>query len=122
MRVNPTPKLVTNLGRYLCGDTSITPSLDQDSSQEGIYSLKRSKETAAENKAITGHGMDEVKITAKDTKVAEDEETKLTRRGAVAAFKEFAIRFGPTLFTAIPKVWESVSNPLMRAFSNGMFL
>ncbi|KAG0337819.1 TATA-binding protein-associated factor mot1, partial [Podila horticola] len=119
LRVNPTPKLVTNLGRYLCGDTSITPSLDQDSSQEGIYSLKKSKETAAENKAVTGHGMEDVKITAKDTKAAEDEETKLTRRGAVAAFKEFAMRFGPTLFTAIPRVWESISHPLMRAFSNG---
>ncbi|KAF9103655.1 TATA-binding protein-associated factor mot1 [Mortierella sp. AM989] len=119
LRVAPTPKLVKNLGRYLCGDTTITPSLDQDSSMEGIFSLKKSKEAVADNKAVSGHGIEDVKISAKDTKIAEDEETKLTRRGAVAAFKEFAERFGPNLFTAVPKVWECMSAPLTAAFSNG---
>ncbi|KAG0345016.1 TATA-binding protein-associated factor mot1 [Podila humilis] len=112
VRVVPTPKLVTNLGRYLCGDTTITPSLDQDSSQEGIYSLKKSKEIAAEGKTAAGHGMHDEKLAAKD------EETRLTRRGAEIAFKEFANRFGPSLFTAIPKVWECISSPLIKAFSN----
>ncbi|KAF9407514.1 TATA-binding protein-associated factor mot1, partial [Podila epigama] len=119
VRVVPTPKLVTNLGRYLCGDTTITPSLEQDSSQEGIFSLKKSKDATADSKPVSGHGMEDVKITAKDTKVVEDEETMLTRRGAVAAFKEFAERFGPSLFQEIPKVWECMSSPLERAFSNG---
>ncbi|KAF9426594.1 TATA-binding protein-associated factor mot1, partial [Entomortierella beljakovae] len=118
LRVAPTPKLVKNLGRYLCGDTTITPSLDQDSSIEGIFSLKKSKEAAAD-KNLGGHGMEGVKITANDTKVIENEETKLTRRGAVAAFKEFAARFGANLFTAVPKVWECMQSPLVEAFSNG---
>ncbi|KAF8933060.1 TATA-binding protein-associated factor mot1 [Dissophora ornata] len=119
LRVVPTPKLVKNLGRCLCGDTSITPSLDQDSSLEGIYSLKKSKDAAADNKTVGGHGMEDIKISAKDTKVAEDEETKLTRRGAMAAFKEFAERFGVDLFTAVPKVWECISAPLTMSFTNG---
>ena len=119
LRVAPTPKLVKNLGRYLCGDTSITPSLDQDSSLEGIFSLKKSKDAAAADaKAVSGHGMEDVKITAKDTKIVEDEETRLTRRGALAAFKEFAERFGSSLFTEVPKVWECISEPLS-AFANG---
>ncbi|GJJ70462.1 TATA-binding protein-associated factor [Entomortierella parvispora] len=119
LRVVPTPKLVKNLGRYLCGDTSITPSLDQDSSLEGIFSLKKSKEaSAADAKTVGGHGMEDVKITAKDTTIVEDEETKLTRRGAVAAFKEFAERFGSSLFTEVPKVWECISEPLS-AFASG---
>ncbi|KAG0310055.1 TATA-binding protein-associated factor mot1 [Dissophora globulifera] len=121
VRVAPTPKLVKNLGRYLCGDTSITPSLDQDSSLEGIYSLKKSKEAAAaaDIKSVSGHGMEDVKISAKDTKVVVDEETKLTRRGAVSAFKEFAERFGAGLFTAVPKVWECIGSPLTTSFANG---
>ncbi|KAG0366019.1 hypothetical protein BC939DRAFT_503250 [Gamsiella multidivaricata] len=119
LRTVPTPKLVKNLGRYLCGDTSITPSLDQDSSLEGIFSLKKSKDSVADNKTVSGHGMEDVKISAKDTKIVEDEETKLTRRGAVAAFKEFAERFGPDLFIQIPKVWECISTPLTTAFAHG---
>ncbi|KAF8977691.1 TATA-binding protein-associated factor mot1 [Entomortierella lignicola] len=122
VRVAPTPKLVKNLGRYLCGDTTITPSLDQDSSMEGIFSLKKSKEAAADSKNLSGHGMEDVKISAKDTTLAEDEQTRLTRRGAVAAFKEFAQRFGPNLFTAVPKVWECMSAPLTAAFANGPIL
>ncbi|KAG0207805.1 TATA-binding protein-associated factor mot1 [Mortierella sp. GBA30] len=118
LRVVPTPKLINNLGRYLCGDTSITPSLDQDSSLEGIFSLKKSREAAAETKTVGGHGMDDVKISAKDTKPVEDEETRLTRRGALAAYKEFAERFGSTLFTSVPKMWECIHEPLT-AFANG---
>ncbi|KAF9571268.1 TATA-binding protein-associated factor mot1 [Mortierella alpina] len=119
LRVKPTPKLIKNLGRYLCGDTSITPSLDQDSSLEGIFSLKKSKEAAAEAKAVSGHGMDDVKISAKDVKPAEDEEAKLTRRGALAAYKEFAERFGSSLFTVVPKIWECIHDPLTTAFADG---
>ncbi|KAF9583392.1 TATA-binding protein-associated factor mot1, partial [Lunasporangiospora selenospora] len=119
LRVIPTPKLIKNLSRYLCGDVSITPSLEQDSSLEGIYSLKKSKEAAADNKTVGGHGMDDIKISAKDTQIVEDEEAKLTRRGAVEAFKEFAQRFGSDLFTAVPKVWECISSPLQGAFQNG---
>ncbi|KAF9987784.1 TATA-binding protein-associated factor mot1 [Modicella reniformis] len=121
LRAAPTPKLVKNLGRYLCGDTSITPSLDQDSSVEGIFSLKKSKDpaAAAENKIVTGHGIEDIKISSKDTSVAENEDVKLTRRGAIATFKEFAERFGSDLFTAVPKVWECMSAPLTTAFTNG---
>ncbi|KAF9189260.1 TATA-binding protein-associated factor mot1 [Haplosporangium sp. Z 11] len=122
LRVVPTPKLIKNLGRYLCGDTSVTPSLDQDSSLEGIFSLKKSKEAAADAKAVSGHGIEDVKISAKDTKVVEDEETMLTRRGALAAFKEFAERFGPSLFIAVPKIWECIHDPLKTAFSDGPIL
>ncbi|ORZ06342.1 hypothetical protein BCR41DRAFT_311626, partial [Lobosporangium transversale] len=119
LRVIPTPKLIKNLGRYLCGDTTITPSLDQDSSLEGIFSLKRSKEAALDSKIVGGRGMEDVKISAKDTKVAEDDETRLTRRGAEAAFKEFAVRFGSNLFSAVPKVWECMSSPLISSFAQG---
>ncbi|KAG0222703.1 TATA-binding protein-associated factor mot1 [Mortierella sp. GBA43] len=119
LRVVPTPKLVKNLGRYLCGDTSVTPSLDQDSSIEGIFSLKKSKEAGAENKVVTGHGIEDIKLSVKDTDLADDDEAKLTRRGAIAAFKEFALRFGPELFIAVPKIWECMSAPLTAAFANG---
>ncbi|KAG0251256.1 TATA-binding protein-associated factor mot1 [Actinomortierella ambigua] len=129
LRVVPTPKLVSNLGRYLCGDTSVTPSLDQDSSIEGIYSLKRVKDTSDEKVSVStsgaksasnGHGLDDVKISVKDTKEpVEDEEAKLTRRGALCAFKEFAQRFGADLFKVIPRIWEGMSNPLLSAFANG---
>jgi len=119
LRVVPTPKLIKNLGRYLCGDTSVTPSLDQDSSIEGMFSLKKSKDAAAENKVVTGHGIEDIKLSAKDTTLVEDEEAKLTRRGAIAAFREFAGRFKSDLFIAVPKVWECMSAPLMTAFANG---
>ncbi|KAG0053998.1 TATA-binding protein-associated factor mot1 [Gryganskiella cystojenkinii] len=119
-RAAPTPKLVTNLGRYLCGDTSTTPSLDQDSSLEGIFSLKKSKDAAAaDSKTVGGHGVDDVKIADKDTKIAEDEDLKLARRGGLAAFKEFAVRFGSNLFKEVPKIWECISDPLTTAFSKG---
>ncbi|KAG0242090.1 TATA-binding protein-associated factor mot1 [Actinomortierella wolfii] len=129
LRVVPTPKLVSNLGRYLCGDTSQTPSLEQDSSIEGIYSLKKVKDTADEKVSVSasggkaasnGHGLDDVKVSVKDTQEpVEDEEAKLTRRGALCAFKEFAERFGADLFKVIPRIWEGMSNALVSAFSNG---
>ncbi|KAF9286646.1 TATA-binding protein-associated factor mot1 [Linnemannia elongata] len=119
LRVVPTPKLIKNLARYLCGDTSVTPSLDQDSSLEGIFSLKKSKEAAADSKLVSGHGMEDVKVSAKDIKEEDDEQAKLTRRGALAAFKEFAGRFGPSLFTEVPKIWECIHAPLTTAFANG---
>ncbi|KAG0273471.1 TATA-binding protein-associated factor mot1 [Linnemannia exigua] len=120
LRVAPTPKLIKNLARYLCGDTSVTPSLDQDSSLEGIFSLKKSKEAASDSKVVSGHGMEDVKVSAKDIKEEDDDEqAKLTRRGALAAFKEFAGRFGPSLFTEVPKIWECIHTPLTTAFANG---
>ncbi|KAF9923701.1 TATA-binding protein-associated factor mot1 [Linnemannia zychae] len=119
LRVVPTPKLIKNLARYLCGDTSVTPSLDQDSSLEGIFSLKKSKEASADIKVISGHGMEDVKVSAKDIKEDDDEQAKLTRRGALAAFREFAERFGPRLFAEAPKIWECINTPLTTAFANG---
>ncbi|KAI1306108.1 TATA-binding protein-associated factor mot1 [Mortierella claussenii] len=119
LRVVPTPKLIKNLGRYLCGDTTITPSLDQDSSLEGILSFKKSKDPAVESRSVGGHGIEDVRISAKDIRTVDDEEAQLTRRGAVAAFTEFAERFGSDLFTTVPKVWECMSSPLLSAFALG---
>jgi TATA-binding protein-associated factor len=93
--------------------------LDQDSSLEGIFSLKKSKDASADSKIVSGHGMEDVKVSAKDIKEEDDEQAKLTRRGALAAFKEFAGRFGPRLFTEVPKIWECIHAPLTTAFANG---
>lgn len=101
--VNPCDKVIRNLFTFLCQDTTITPVFG--TSVEGILSLKEDKPVA--------------KKSGKQDVVEETEEqitSRITRRGALEALRALAKRFGPRLFSAVPRYWDGISLALTQSF------
>ncbi|RXK40222.1 TATA-binding protein-associated factor [Tremella mesenterica] len=105
-KVNPCEKVVKNLFTFLCQDTTVTPVFVL--STEGIMSLKEKEE----------------KKEGKKVKVEEQEETeqermmRITRRGALEAFRALASKFGEKALDKVPKLWEGMNGALEKYFSS----
>lgn len=106
-KVNPCDKVIKNLFTFLCQDTAITPVFT--TSTHRIVTLREDR-TALQKKA-----------TSKD--LPEESEAQIaarvTRRGALEAFRALAKRFGPDLFKAVPKYWEGISTALIGPAGTG---
>ncbi|ORX38663.1 hypothetical protein BD324DRAFT_645173 [Kockovaella imperatae] len=102
-KVNPVDKVVKNLFTFLNQDTSMTPVFNPAIDTNQIISLSEDK-PASVTRAAGG-------VT-----VAEETEEQIlmrvTRRGALYAFKRLADEFGPRLFDTVIKVWEGLASPL----------
>ncbi|KAK6910607.1 hypothetical protein I203_104639 [Kwoniella mangroviensis CBS 8507] len=110
-RVNPSDKVVRNLFTFLCSDTSVTPIFAPGpSASTGIITLKDERAAAA-LAAKKGAGKDAIEETE------EQIEARVTRRGALEAFRAMATQFGDRLFDAVPKFWEGVSAALLLNFA-----
>nr|XP_031860125.1 uncharacterized protein CI109_004490 [Kwoniella shandongensis]KAA5527197.1 hypothetical protein CI109_004490 [Kwoniella shandongensis] len=108
-RINPSDKVIKNLFTFLCLDTSITPVFSpSQGSKDGIISLR--EERSASAAAGAKKGKDVVEET--DEQIA----ARVTRRGALEAFRALARSFGPRLFEGVPKFWEGISGALLTSF------
>nr|XP_019011335.1 TATA-binding protein-associated factor [Kwoniella pini CBS 10737]OCF50116.1 TATA-binding protein-associated factor [Kwoniella pini CBS 10737] len=112
-KVNPSDKVVKNLFTFLCSDTSVTPIFASgQGSSSGIISLKEERALSA-NASKKGVGKD-VPEESEDQIAA-----RVTRRGALEAFKALASQFGDKLFEGVPKFWEGISTALISNFAPG---
>ncbi|OCF37798.1 TATA-binding protein-associated factor [Kwoniella heveanensis BCC8398] len=113
-RVNPSDKVIRNLFTFICSDTSITPIFTASpGSTDGIVTLREEKAASAAA-AKRGAGKDAVEET--EEQIA----ARITRRGALEAFRALAKRFGSRLFEAVPKFWEGISAALLNSFDEGV--
>ncbi|WVW85765.1 hypothetical protein I302_107803 [Kwoniella bestiolae CBS 10118] len=113
-RVNPSDKVVRNLFTFLCSDTSVTPIFAPGpSASSGIITLKDEK-VAAASAAKKGSGKDIVEES--EEQIA----ARVTRRGALEAFKALADKFGDRLFEGVPKFWEGITAALLAHFGDGV--
>ncbi|WWC90834.1 uncharacterized protein L201_005771 [Kwoniella dendrophila CBS 6074] len=112
-RVNPSDKVIGNLFAFLCSDTSITPIFAPNSTAiSGIITLKEEKASAA-NATKKGPG--------KDMPEENEEQiaARITRRGALEAFKALANKFGDRLVDGVPRFWQGISAALLANFASG---
>ena len=109
---NPSDKIVKNLFTFLCQDIAVTPVFSAGvGATDGIASLKEEKPVPVKKTAAA----------VKDVPEETDEQiaSRLTRRGALEAFKALAVRFGGELFTQVPKFWEGISLALLTTLGEG---
>jgi TATA-binding protein-associated factor len=103
-------KVIKNLCVFLCQDDSHTPLFSKHSSKEvGILSFNKEIATAVSS-SVGRH---------KDEPVEEPKEIvalRVMRRGGVASFTQLTIKFGPTLFDKVPKIWQCVSEDLLKVY------
>ncbi|WWC63144.1 uncharacterized protein I303_105744 [Kwoniella dejecticola CBS 10117] len=112
-KVNPSDKVVKNLFTFLCSDTSVTPIFaTSQGSSAGIITLKEERALSA-NAAKKGAGKD-ISEESEDQIAA-----RVTRRGALEAFRALASQFGDGLFEGVPKFWDGVSAALLASFTSG---
>lgn len=100
----------------MCSDTSITPIFRPDISSVdgGIETLREEKEAAAKAAKKKGKqgGGDEDETEAQIS-------MRVTRRGALEAFKCLAGMFGERLFEAVPRFWEGIGSALLTTYPTG---
>jgi TATA-binding protein-associated factor len=107
-KVNPSDKVIKNLWTFLCQDTSITPVFSPTAANEGIVSLREDRVQVA-------------KRGAKDVPEETEEQIamRVTRRGALEAFRALAGKFGKELLDEVPKFWEGISAAFLANFADG---
>lgn len=103
--VNPTDKVLKNLFTFLNSDVSVTPVFSTNT--DDILSLKDVPPPQQTKKGIAAPEETEEQIAA-----------RIMRRGALGALGAIARRFGPELFTTVPKYWEGISAALQMADSD----
>lgn len=111
----PPDKIVKNLCTFLCQDVEQTPTFAYSRTiYKGILTLQTWSKVAPSRGKETQEKGEPAK--------SEDEaaKTKLSRRGAGLAFDRLSVKFGPRLFEAIPKMWQSMAGGLLSACSAGM--
>jgi len=109
---NPSDKIVKNLFTFLCQDIAVTPVFSAGpGTTEGIVSLKEDKPVQAKK---TAAGVKDI-VEETDEQIA----SRITRRGALEAFKALAVRFRGALFQQVPKFWDGISSALLNSFSKG---
>jgi len=103
----PADKVITNLMKFYCMDTSETPEYGPNASlYTSILSLR--KEEDRKDYANTA-------AYEMDAKVA-----RITRRGARQALDQLALNFGPDLFAKAPILRSQVEDALHLAFDNDL--
>ena len=97
-KTNPVDKVIKNLFTFLNQDTSTTPVFKPTSDQEGIISLNedRPPPTTKDRNAVPEESEGQIAM-------------RVTRRGALQAFKCLADEFERDLFDTVPKLWEGIS-------------
>ncbi|KAF8558525.1 hypothetical protein OG21DRAFT_1504270 [Imleria badia] len=109
----PPDKIVKNLCTFLCQDVEQTPTFAYSRTiYKGILTLQ------TWSKIAPGRAGRETQEKGEPIK-SEDEvaKTRLSRRGAGLAFDQLSTKFGPRLFEAIPKMWQSMAGGLLSACS-----
>jgi TATA-binding protein-associated factor len=107
---SPIDKVIKNICVFLCQDDTHTPLFSKLSTRE--------KDILSFNKAIAG-ALSTAPLRPKDEPVQEVLEfgaSHVMRRGGVAAFKQMSILFGSELFSQIPKIWQCISEELLKAY------
>ncbi|WRT68269.1 uncharacterized protein IL334_005245 [Kwoniella shivajii] len=113
-KVNPSDKVIRNLFTFLCSDTSITPIFASgQNATDGIITLREEKASVA---AAAKKGANKDIPEESDEQIA----ARVTRRGALEAFRALAKTFGERLFEEVPKFWEGISAALLSNFAIGV--
>ncbi|CEN59995.1 Putative TBP associated factor [Aspergillus calidoustus] len=103
----PVDKVIGNLVKYCCVDTSETPEFHHNANlQESILSLRKEEDRREHPDA------------AKFEKEARD--AKIMRRGAKDALEQLAIKFGAQLTEKVPNLATLVERPLTQALSGDL--
>lgn len=105
---NSVDKVIKNLCVFLCQDEAHTPLFAKIGKEEGILSFNKVLATT-----VVAAGRH------KDVPVDEPKEivaARIMRRGGVAAFVQMTMIFGSSLFEKVPKIWQCVSEELLKAY------
>lgn len=100
----PVDKVIGNLVKYCCVDTSETPEFHHNAGLEkSILSLRKEEDRRDHP--------DVVKFER------EAKEARVMRRGAKEALEQLTVRFGPTLLEKVPNLAALIERPLRDALS-----
>ena len=110
-KVNPVDKVIRNLFTFLNQDTAITPVFKPEIAEESMILSINADRTATPSARTTAHGV------AMNEESEEQIVMRITRRGALQAFKSLAGQFGAELFDSVPKVWEGISMALLSTYN-----
>ncbi|KZV99116.1 hypothetical protein EXIGLDRAFT_258645 [Exidia glandulosa HHB12029] len=99
----PPGKITQNLCTFLCNDEEVTPVFSSHKETfDGVLSFKPSASPSKADKDTTGTGASSPAIM---------------HRGAKLAFQQLSLKFGETLFDAVPKVWDCMAHALVEVYS-----
>ncbi|KAL4911511.1 hypothetical protein BDW74DRAFT_9073 [Aspergillus multicolor] len=103
----PVDKVIGNLVKYCCVDTSETPEFDRNKEHEElILSLRKEEDRREHADAATFE--------------REAKEARIMRRGAKDALEQLAVKFGAQLTEKVPNLASLVERPLKQALSGDL--
>jgi TATA-binding protein-associated factor len=103
----PVDKIIGNLVKFYCVDTSETPEFHHNVPLEkSILSLRKEEDRR--------DPVDAAKFEK------ESREARIMRRGAKEALEQLAVRFGPELFEKVPNLAAMIQNPLRQALAGDL--
>ncbi|RDW93333.1 DNA-binding ATPase [Aspergillus mulundensis] len=103
----PVDKVIGNLVKYCCVDTSETPEFERNKEHEElILSLRKEEDRREHADAATFE--------------REAKEARIMRRGAKDALEQLAVNFGPQLTEKVPNLASLVERPLKKALSGDL--
>ncbi|KAL4933672.1 DNA-binding ATPase [Aspergillus undulatus] len=103
----PVDKVIGNLVKYCCVDTSETPEFEPNKGlEESILSLRK-EEDRREHADPAAYEK-------------EAREARIMRRGAKDALEQLAVKFGAQLIEKVPNLASLVERPLKEALSDGL--
>ncbi|KAB8208211.1 protein of unknown function DUF3535 [Aspergillus parasiticus SU-1] len=101
----PVDKVIGNLVKYCCVDTSETPEFHHNAGLEkSILSLRKEEDRRDHPDAAKFE--------------REAKEARIMRRGAKEALEQLAVKFGPALLEKVPNLASLVERPLTDALAN----
>ncbi|KAJ5351161.1 hypothetical protein N7452_000135 [Penicillium brevicompactum] len=101
----PVDKIIGNLVKYCCVDTSETPEFPHNAQLEkSILSLRKEEDRRDHPDAAKFE--------------REAKEARIMRRGAKDALEQLAVKFGPELLEKVPNLAKLVERPLRDALAN----
>ncbi|OOF97394.1 hypothetical protein ASPCADRAFT_206223 [Aspergillus carbonarius ITEM 5010] len=103
----PVDKIIGNLVKYCCVDTSETPEFHHNAGLEkSILSLRKEEDRRDHPDAAKFE--------------RETKEAKIMRRGAKDALEQLAVKFGPELLDKVPNLASLVERPLKDALTDDL--
>ncbi|PWY95771.1 hypothetical protein BO94DRAFT_600390, partial [Aspergillus sclerotioniger CBS 115572] len=103
----PVDKIIGNLVKYCCVDTSETPEFHHNATLEkSILSLRKEEDRRDHPDAAKFE--------------RETKEAKIMRRGAKDALEQLAVKFGPELLDKVPNLASLVERPLKVALADDL--
>eukprot|EP00898_Chlorokybus_atmophyticus_P005845 jgi/Chlat1/6261/Chrsp44S05775 len=115
-RPSPNDKIVKNVCALACADPAVTPPLTTGNmDNESIAAQELELQESAASARVGRKDLLEAELTAAkaamDAEAIARAEGAVTRRGAEATLQAFALQFGDSLFTAVPKLWDCMAAP-----------